>query len=163
MRPRSAFRQNGQVELVKPPARGAAPADQDAIGRRRDHREVRFAGAQGTRAVRPSCEVGLGHDRVGRARQERAHRLQKHRLEPGRIGMNRRAAAFADSYHDRSATGKPIGIAAQRFDPPEVDVVQRVVAAHRRGRRAQEKSQIPHSIGRCAKCSTGADASCAFR
>ena len=74
MRPRSALRQNGQVSWLEAPARGAAPADQQAIGGRRDDGKVGLAGAERAGALLPAAKSRARHDRVAGARQERSHR-----------------------------------------------------------------------------------------
>ena len=129
-------------ELVKAPARRAAPANQNPISRWRDHGKVRFARAERTGAACPAGQIAFRHDGVGRARQERSHRLHEDGFEPRRIGVNRRRAVLRRLVPRAEHNRQPFGIAAKFSIRLKSCVVERIVAAHRGCRRAEQEAQV---------------------
>ena len=141
IRERSSFRQNGQVSCANRHRRGAPAADEQAIGGRRDHRQVRLSAAERAVPTLPIGKVAPGHDRFGGADQERPHRLRNYSLQPG-FSVETVGARPHRVVPHPDGRRQLVGVSRERLGAAVVDFFQRLVRAHGGSRRAQQETDI---------------------
>ena len=131
------------MSLVEAPARQAPAADQQPVGRRRDHGQIRLpsahrAGAPGSsrRDRRRAMIASAARVRIGRIAWSSTV------SSPSTSGGSVAPAEPVPSYQARTTWGSRSAIAGDHVDLSKIGAVQRLVGPHRGADRAHQKAEI---------------------
>ena len=132
----------GAGERLEVPARRAAAANKEPVGRRGDDREVRLTAAERAASAVPAGQVASRHHRIPGAGHERAHRLLKDRFESLELRAHGSGARPHRLVPRPDDAREAFRLEGELFRAPVVRSLERVVVAHGRGRRPQQEAQV---------------------